>query len=95
MSWLTDCGAVGSVPPRPRPSSKYSAWSRWYVLLRQSYDPGYARFTGAELDYRWLDFEVFWKDTGPSPKRYSHLKKLDPQKPWGPDNFYWSSGAGS
>lgn len=38
---------------------------------------------------RWNDFYAFTEDVGEKPEGNFHLKRLDPQRPFGPDNFFW------
>ncbi len=37
----------------------------------------------------WLQFHLFFADVGDPPSWAHFLKKIDKNKPYGPDNFYW------
>ena len=39
---------------------------------------------------RWKLFNNFYKDVGEKPSYNHHLKQIDSNQPFGPDNFRWS-----
>lgn len=51
---------------------------------------GLRRYHKSDAPDAWLsDFWAFVADTPPKPDGRASAQRVDPSKPWGPDNFYW------
>ena len=74
---------------------KCSYRQRQKKRVRKSNQPGYHswyRITrSGHMCKRWRSFDTFLADMGEPPKRTHALVRLDPQKPYSPENCVWAA----
>lgn len=84
------CGCMDEKTP-----PKEVCYNVWRSLIRQTQNPNFPTYTGAEITTYWHDFEIFWDQMKSTYTKGAKLKRIDEATPFNAHNCYWDAPSGS
>ena len=72
-------------------SPKEVCYNVWRSLIRQTQNPNFPTYTGAEIATCWHDFETFWDQMKSGYTKGAVLKRIDEAAPFNARNCYWDA----